>query len=172
MSVTEPQVYLDTSVASTPSTGSTILVQGTDLQTALSAAHLGDTVVLAPGVTYTGNFVIPPLTGTAGQWLTITTAGSVPAEGTRMTAALAASCNLPKIVSNTVDPALHTADRQGTGYIRIVGVEFSGTPQGGGVDYCYKLIQLGDGFDTTLGELTHDVILDRCYIHGGSVSVQ
>ena len=59
-----PQVFLETSLDSTPVSGKTIQVAaGGDFQAALDAAQPGDEIVLQAGDTYTGNFVLPAKNG-------------------------------------------------------------------------------------------------------------
>src|SRR5262245_2757469 len=61
---------------------------GGDLQGALKNAHCGDTVVLKAGAAYktTYGFVLPykACTGTDADYITITTSGQLPPEGTRL----------------------------------------------------------------------------------------
>ena len=57
-----PRTFLDTDY--TAPSGEIIRVQaGDDLQQALDAAQPGDEVLLTPGATYTGNFVLPKKAG-------------------------------------------------------------------------------------------------------------
>src|SRR5947208_826592 len=54
-----------------------------DLQTALTNAQPGDTIVLAPGATYLGNFTLPNKGG--GSFITIETQPSgLPGDGARV----------------------------------------------------------------------------------------
>src|SRR6478735_4001937 len=103
VTVTEPQTYLDTAVSSTPSPGTAHYPSGSDdLQTILDSVNAGDIIYLSPGTTYTGNFTISAKSGaSASNWVTVMALGTLPAEGTRMTPAQAAS--LPVIrTGNTV----------------------------------------------------------------------
>src|SRR4051812_27129618 len=64
-----PQVFLNTTY--TLGTGATINVPaGGNVQTAINSAQLGDTIVLASGATFTGNFTLPNKTTGTG-WITI-----------------------------------------------------------------------------------------------------
>src|SRR5207302_483444 len=75
-----------------PSAGATYTVNaGADFQAALNAAKSGDTILLQPGVTYRGNFVLPPKTGT--QCITIKPASMIalPPDGVRVNPAQHAS---------------------------------------------------------------------------------
>src|SRR5207248_6513989 len=63
-----PQATVNTSVPAP--TGKQLMVNtGDDLQAALNAAQPGDEVLLAPGATFVGNFVLPGKTGTG--WVTV-----------------------------------------------------------------------------------------------------
>ena len=59
---------------------------GADLQAALNAAQAGDTILLAPGATYVGNFKLPAHAG--DRYITVRTAPTgdlLPQPGTRIT---------------------------------------------------------------------------------------
>src|SRR5947209_1829905 len=136
---------------------------GGNLQAALNAAQPGDTILLEAGATFTGPFTLPFKSGT--DYITVRTAAdnsSLPADGMRITPAY--SGVMPKLVSPGGGyPALMTAP--GAHHYRFVGIEFKPTDASALV---YDLIQLGDGSgaQSTLGVVPHDLIIDRCYIHG------
>jgi uncharacterized protein YjdB len=154
---------LTTTVASTPSTTRVINVAATDnLQTVLDTAQYGDKIVLAAGAIFTGNFVLPAKTGgTAGEWITIQGAGPTPPEGTRVSPATAAA--FPKILTNTVNPALKTA--LSAARWRVIGIEISATA---GLARNFGLVNLGDGSDiqNAVPLIATDLIFDRVYVHG------
>jgi hypothetical protein len=135
-----PRVYLNTDYVAP--TGRTIAVNvGGDLQSALDQAQPGDLILLQPGATFTGNFVLPNKTG-AG-WITVRTLTSdakLP-QGTRVTPDLASS--MPRI--------------------RFVGIEFGVAP---GTNI-YNIVSF-DADQTSLAQTPHDLIIDRCYIHGNA----
>ena len=94
---TLPQVYIDTTYS--PPAGNTITVNaGSDLQSAINSAQLGDTIVLQAGATWTGNFTLPNKTSGSG-WIYIRTSAysSLPAPGTRVFPSDAG--NMAKIVT-------------------------------------------------------------------------
>jgi uncharacterized protein (TIGR03437 family) len=154
-----PRVYLNTNYA--PPTGQTIAVPaGGDFQAAINQAQPGDVITLQAGATYTGNFTLPAKTG--NNWIIIRSSApdsSLPPPVTRITPAYASA--LPKIVTPNSEPALKAAD--GAHHFRLIGLEFA---MAAGVSRTFSLIELGDGGQTSLAQLPHDLILDRLYIHG------
>jgi hypothetical protein len=129
---------------------------GGNLQQAIDAARPGDTIALEPGAVYTGNFILPNKKG--NEFLTITTAGADPLEGSRITPQAASS--LAKIVAPNDSPAVSTAD--GAHHYRLSNLELH--PAAG--VYSYRVVALGSGTATTSEGLAHDIELDRLYIHG------
>ena len=77
---------------------------GGDLQQAIDAAQSGDTITLDPGAVYTGNFILK--NKICNEFVTITTAGADPLEGTRITPQ--AASGLAKIVAPNDSPAIST----------------------------------------------------------------
>lgn len=132
---------------------------GGDLQRALDRARPGDAILLSPGATYTGNFVLPVKPGS--QFITIRTAhrDALPAAGQRIQPAHASY--LAKISSPNRQPALSTAP--GAHHWRLQLVELSSTADDGG-----DIVALGDGSQAQhLREhVPYELIVDRCYIHG------
>src|SRR5262245_56318489 len=118
-----PRVYLNTDYVAP--TGRTIAVNvGDNLQSALDQSQPGDVILLQPGATFTGNFVLQNKTG-AG-WVTVRTSTSdakLP-PGTRVTPDLASS--MSRIISPNSEPAIQTAD--GAHHFRFVGIEFGVAP--------------------------------------------
>jgi hypothetical protein len=129
---------------------------GGDLQQAIDAAQPGDTITLEPGALYTGNFVLRNKTGNG--WITITTAGADPLEGSRITPATAAS--LAKIMAPNDSPAISTA--AAAHHYRLTDLELY---VAAGV-YTFRLIALGSGSATTVEGLASNIELNRLYIHG------
>jgi hypothetical protein len=135
---------------------------GGDLQAALDAAQPGDVVTLPAGATFTGNFVLHAKPGmSAGQWITVRTTGTLPAEGTRVGPADAPQ--MPKLLTPNSGPALATA--AGTQGWRLVGLEVAAAP---GVAMSYFLVAFGEGngTQTTLAQVPSRLVLDRSYVHG------
>jgi len=162
-----PRVYLNTSLANTPSAGKVWHVAaGRNLQAVIDSAAPGDQILLAAGARYVGNYVVSPKSGgIAGGWLTLATEGcsTLPAEGVRVTAS-AAAC-YAKLVSNSVLPSLQTTGP--VTRLRVIGVEFTPDPS---QSVSQAIVQLGSsGSDqNTLALTPSDIILDRVYVHGNA----
>ena len=160
-----PTVYLDTTYA--PGTGTTISVPaGGNLQNAINAAQSGDTIELAAGATFTGNFTLPNKVG-GDAWITIRTStpdAQLPAPGTRITPAQAGL--MAKIAAPNGAAALAT--QNGAHNYRIIGIEFTTSA---GVGTTNGIITLGSGTQTA-AQTPRDIILDRVYVHGGSATQQ
>ena len=133
---------------------------GGSLQAALDAAQPGDTVLLAAGATFTGNFVIRKKAGDG--FVTVQTevdeAGPY-APGTRMTPAAAA--RLARLQSPNSGPALQTASY--AHHWRIQLLQFGPNQKGYG-----EIIRLGDGSagQQTLDVVPHTIVIDRVYVTG------
>ncbi|HSL21398.1 MAG TPA: hypothetical protein VK886_07680 [Vicinamibacterales bacterium] len=133
---------------------------GGDLQQALNEARSGDRILLEPGATYVGNFVLPVRDGT--EFIVVTTdpaAPDLPAPGTRV--GPEHSGRLARIQSPNADPALRTAPR--AHHWRLQLVEFQGASSS-------DVILLGDGGSAqrSAADVPYDLVIDRCYIHGDS----
>jgi len=153
-----PRVFLDTSYRS-PS-GRTIAVgSGGNLQAALNTAQPGDVITLASGATFVGNFSLPNKAGSG--WIVVRSAAAddkLPAAGIRVTPPFFPA--MPKILSPNQNPAVYT--ESGAHHYRFIGIEFSTTA---GVKEIYSIVAFG-GVQESEAETPHDMILDRCYVHG------
>lgn len=152
---------------STPAPGTggitRVVNAGGDLQAALNAAQPGDTIMLAAGATFVGNFVLPVKSGST--YINVRSSApdaSLPDANTRITPAYASL--LPKLQSPNSSPALATA--AGAHHWRIQAIEFLPTYQG-----FYDVVALGDGgwAQSNLSQVPHDIVIDRVYIHGDVV---
>ena len=146
------------------SASTTLVPAGGDLHAALVNARPGDTITLEPGATYVGNFTLPEKNGTG--WITIRPSGAdIVPEGTRITPALAAG--LPKLRSPNNQPVVLTA--RGAHHWRLVLLELEG-----GGDRSGEILALGDGSaaQNALSQVPHDLVIDRCYIHGDAATGQ
>jgi len=134
---------------------------GGDFQQALVNAQPGDTIVLAAGVTYTGQFTLPNKSGDA--WITIQSSqlASLPAAGRRVTPLHKPF--MPRLVCSSC-PVLQTAP--GAHHYRLIGIEFAPPPG----FYAYDVITLGSAGATTKEQQAHHIEFDRVYVHGDPLS--
>lgn len=158
-----PRVLLDTRLQT--SSGSVIRVaDGGDLQQAINSAQPGDVIALSPRATFVGNFRLPAKVG--DSWVIIRPDipdSLLPHEGERISAAYFSA--IPKILSMNADAAIETVP--GAHHYRLVGLEIGVTNS---VQVNYGVVRLGDGSKSqnTVALIPHDLIIDRCYIHGNS----
>ena len=139
----------------------TIIVKaGDNLQAAIDAAAPGDTLLLAAGAVFTGNFVLPVKPGAAFITIRSDAGDSVlPSPGQRITPAYGPL--LPKLISPNTAPALITAP--GAHHWTLQFLEFPATRSGFG-----EILRIGDGSSAqnSLSMVPHDIVIDRVYIHG------
>jgi hypothetical protein len=150
-----------------PSGGTTITVPaGGNLQTAINNAQPGDTIALAAGAVYSGSFVLPAKAG--ASYITIRSAApdaALPANGVRIGPQHAAQ--LAKVQGGFAgQPAFTTAP--GAHHYRLQFLEIVNTYAAN------DIIQFGEltSAQSSLGSVPHDLIVDRCYIHGNAGSGQ
>jgi len=162
-----PAVLIDTTYKRP--TGRTISITGSgdsvtrEFQSALDSARSGDVIAIEPGTVVTGNFVLPNKQG--AEWTTVRSAASddkLPAPGTRVVPGTGV---MPKLVSPNADAVIQTAP--GAHHFRFIGIEFT---TAAGWAQNHGLILLGDGgkAQNSPDKVPHDLIIDRCYIHGNS----
>ncbi len=133
---------------------------GDNLQPVLDLARPGDTIVLAANSTYSGNFTLPEKPGSAFITVTTSALSSLPSEGVRVDPSY--SRYMPKLVSPNDGPTVSTAPRAHN--YRFVGIEFHPKERA----YQWGLVMIGQGNETSLSVLPHDIVFDRVYIHGDS----
>ncbi len=170
-----PRAYVDSSYRAP--TGARIVVRrGDDLQAAFDAAKPGETIVLAAGATFTGNFMLPPKTGNGWIYIQSSALDRMAKEGHRTSPAEAA--HMPKIMSTNGLAAISVLP--GASNYRLVGLEI--TPAKGAprlyqlvnIDYVVsqvgaQLRNLGKRVAPELlkeDEFPKNIVIDRCYIHG------
>ena len=147
------------------------------LQAAFDNAALGDEIVLDAGATYEGNFTLKVPSGSSG-WVTIrsSASSSLPAPGTRVS--LSDAPHMAKIMSPnfgdpgaTSNPAIGnkydstTYTDMGIHHYRFIGIEFAT----GRTHYNYHVIYIAPpalGVPFSSATMPHDIIIDRCLIHG------
>ena len=144
-----------------PTTGSTITVPaGGDLQRAIDVAVAGDTILLQAGATFAGSYVLPAKSGSSFVTIRSSAAdASLPAAGVRISPASAGQ--LARVQGGVAGmPAFVTAP--GAHHFRLQFLEIVNTYANN------DIIQLGDGSaaQSTLSNVAHDLVVDRCYIHG------
>lgn len=144
---------------------STVIPATGDLQEAINRARPGDVLTLTAGATYVGNFVLPETDGS--KYITIRSggdAGGLPRAGQRVLPAH--SGRLAKLKSPNSEPALRTAVH--AHHWRIQLLELLATSPAG------EVVRLGDGgsAQNALSQVPHDLVVDRCYVHGDPVSGQ
>jgi len=157
-----PLVFLNTTLVLP--TGKTIVVAaGGDFQAALNTAQLGDVITLEAGATFTGPFILPNKTTGTG-WIIVrssTADANLPLPGTRIKPTYTGV--MPKIVSASSEPALKTSP--GAHHFRFIGIEFT-VVNNPSINYGIVLLGDGSSAQTLLSQVPHDLIIDRCYIHG------
>lgn len=119
---------------------------GGDLQAALNAAQPGETITVAAGATFTGNFVLPAKVG--NEPITVRTNGDLPTGRVSLDDAP----EMPLIRSSNSIAALRTAT--GSGHWRLLGLMFVAGSVG-------PVVQLGDGLQTSAPA---DFVLDQVIV--------
>jgi hypothetical protein len=137
---------------------------GENLQAAIDKAHYGDTVVVEAGATYLGPLRLRDKgvgSGNDADYITIRTSdlAGISREGERISPAQQAR-SMPKIVSPNEQAAINT-DPQAHHY-KFVGLEFAPAAN---ANYVYNLIELGQSDYTSLRQVPHHLVFDRCYVH-------
>jgi hypothetical protein len=140
---------------------------GGDLQAAIDAARPGDTILIAAGAVFTGNYTLPAKGGTA--YITIRSAApdaSLPAAGGRINPSYAGA--LPKIRSTQHGAAFKTVGA--AHYWRLQFLEILPSVSTSSAN----LLELGTGgtAQATLSAVPHHLVIDRCYIHGDPAYAQ
>jgi hypothetical protein len=140
-------------------TGKTFNVgPGGDLQSALNNAQGGDEIVLQAGATFAGSFHLPKKSGSS--YITVRTSAldQLPT-GTRVGPDQASK--LAKLVGTNMGDAPLTTDTA-SHHWRLVGLEIAGTPN----TYTWAAVGIGTSLETDVSQLPHDLVIDRCWIHG------
>jgi hypothetical protein len=143
-----------------PGTASRIVVGARgDLQRSLNLAKPGDTIILEAGAVFTGPFTLPFKRGAGYITIQSSRLSELPKDK-RVSPSNAAL--MPKLVSpGSNQPVIYTAPS--AHHYQFIGIEIA--PVNATV-VVSDLIKLGDGNQTSLDAVAHDLILDRCYIHG------
>src|SRR6185503_6992644 len=133
---------------------------GDSLQKAINDANYGDTIVVKADETYTGNFILPQKTGTGEIVIQSSSLSDLP-EGVQVKPSQSKS--FAKLQTANSEAVLATAP--GAHHYRFQGIEFSTSRE---TKTVYDVIRLGGGRkeQKTLDSVPHDLVIDRCYIHG------
>ncbi|MBI4169893.1 MAG: hypothetical protein HY510_08155 [Acidobacteria bacterium] len=151
-----PRVYLDTAPPS-PAGRTVRLPAGGDLQEALDGARPGDTLVLEAGAVFRGPFTLPKKPGPG--WVVIQSSavgGDFPPPGQRVGPSHAGRMPKLEAASGSVIEAA-----RGAHHYRFIGIEMR--PRAG--TFLYNLVLLGSS-ESWVAQQPHDIVFDRCYLHG------
>lgn len=147
------------------------LKEGDNLQSVLQLVKLGDTIVLAAGSKYVGNFTLPAkptqeMPSGRSPWITIRTSAldQLPPLGHRITPEDAQS--MPKIVTKNNVAALNSEFQ--AHHFHFVGIEITATSA-----RVNDLVRFGyqgktDNQARTTDDLPYRIVFERCYIHGNA----
>jgi Bacterial Ig-like domain (group 2) len=165
-----PTSCINTALANTTSPGTkTNVPAGSNLQAAINAAQCGDTLLLAPGATFSGGFTLPAKACDAAHWITIRSGADdsqLPAEETRINPSYAGVTSLPDrpafnggtmnvMVKLQTSPGYVFSAAQGANFYRLgPGLEIT-RPYGTGISYGLVNVHNAD-----------HIIFDRDWIHG------
>ena len=126
---------------------------GGSLQQALDAARPGDWIELQAGATYSGPFRLRRFDGDG--WVVVTSSARLPAPGTRVSPMVGGLAKL-RAASGAVIVA-----EPGAHHYRFIGLDIA--PEAN--TWLVALLQFGDD-EHAVDRLPHDLIVDRCYLHG------
>lgn len=168
-----PRVYVQSSLADTPSPGKSLTVKnGEELQSTLEAAHCGDRIILQSGARFVGNFSFPAKQCDDAHWILVRTSADdsvLTPEGTRVTPCYAGIASLParpayacsspknvmaKLVSTSRSAPTVTL-QEGANHYRFLGLEITRESP----DVVYNVIYME-------GKNTNHIVFDRDWIHG------
>lgn len=133
---------------------------GGNLQAAIYAALPGDSITLAAGAVFTGQFFFPEKTGSG--WITVRSSGyaNLPPFKRVSPAQTSSMAILQPFGSNT--PVTFGTRSH---HWKLVGLEIRAAA---GV-YSFDLLRIGDGSQSSVSDLPHDISVERCYIHGDTL---
>jgi hypothetical protein len=170
-----PVAFMQTALANTPAPGTTINVSaGGSLQNALNSANCGDTIALAAGATFTGQFTVPAKPCDNAHWIIIRTSApnsALPPEGSRMLPCYAGVASLPgrpsfscggvqNVLAKVVFQSMGSGPFQfanGANHYRFIGLEIA-RASGSGL--------VGALVSAANSASADHIILDRLWMHG------
>lgn len=172
-----PRVYVETTYPTSMTGTEKYVTETCDLQCTINEAQPGDTIMLQPGATYTGNFNLPYKANPSNAWIIIRSAstafnanGALP-PGTRVDGnnashkAQMAKIRAPVITPDGLAREAFLAQARANHY-RLVGLDI------GGADNVVTLINmmlLGHE-ETSDSDAPTDIVVDRCYVHGNDTN--
>lgn len=142
--------------------------ESAELQTVLNEAHLGDTIRLQAGRTWTGTSSNYRITGRPGSgWLTITTTldDRLPLPGTRITPHYRSVMPTIRNGSGVANALLMAAGANPARYIRIVGVRFDAQSGAAGL---VKVDGTSSDPDT---QAPMHIVIDRCIVENSTWNI-
>lgn len=156
-----PQEYIDVCYPATPNS-ITVCASGCDytnsqLQQAINAAAPGTTILLQPGHTYPAAYTLPAKNG--DDWIVIRTDvpdAQLPPADQRIDPSYAGA--LARFQAPANQSAL--TFQSNAHHYYLMGLEVTST------GYTSDIIRVGDGTQSSVDALPHDIVLDRLYIHG------
>jgi hypothetical protein len=146
-----------------------------NLQAAIDAAEPGTILKLDAGAEFKGSFTLPNKSGNGWIIFMSSEPQLLPAQGARVNPNAATGNTqfplqkdaMPKIITTNLSGLPCFKTQAAAHHYRFVGLEITADPA---VLNSYGLMFLGDASSAqnTLNSAPHDLIVDRCYIHGHS----
>ena len=134
---------------------------GGSVQSAINAAQYGDTIIVQAGTIYTASLVLPLKSGTGEIVIQSSRLSELP-EGVRVNPSQSALfAKFQSVIP--AEPVVKTV--AGAHHYRFQGIEFSSADAS---VIIYDIIRFGGARDTqtSLSQVPHHLVIDRCYIHG------
>jgi hypothetical protein len=166
MNIASIDVVAGTDSGSSGAGGTVNVPAGGDLQAAIDAAQPGTTILLAAGTTYSGSFVLRAKSGSS--FITIRSSApdsSLPGAGVRVSPQNAGA--LARVKGGVAGMPAFTTEA-GTHHYRLQFLEIVSSYADN------HIVELGNGssLQSTPGSVPHDLVVDRCYIHGDPANGQ
>ncbi len=150
--------------------GANAVANGQALQNALNVAAQTletDTLILEAGATFAGPVTLPVNNG--GMITVQSSAADLPPAGTRVRPS--DSSKMPKLIAGAPsatspeeDRVIRTTAAAGVHSYQFIGIEITTNR------YLRTLIWLGTWAESSVSQLPHTIIFDRCYIHGDATA--
>jgi uncharacterized protein YjdB len=148
----------------TPTQPPTTVTTFTELQAAVNGASCGAHIVVAAGLSYSGNLVLPGTNCPSNNPILVegSAIGGLP-QWVVPSRSLAGTASFPTLVTPTTGPALQLSDNMSGWY--FAGLELTVAPT---VQNLYNIVSMGEQTLTTAA-LPHYVVFDRVLVHPSSV---